>query len=85
MKRTRKAVLGILAAVTLLSGCGMVEDGYIRDTPAPTTAPVQSPYLPVSPIPTLRPETDHGTDEDVTDTPEGGVNDRTESSANPKN
>ena len=24
MKRTRKAVLGILAAVTLLSGCGMV-------------------------------------------------------------
>lgn len=73
MKRKRLALAGTILALTVLSGCGMARDGYIEDTPAaprPTTAPMESPYISASPMPSERPSTDRDTEkESVRETP----------------
>ena len=56
MKKIKSCLVILLAAFSFLSGCGMVENGYIEDKNAPTQAPMESPYISASPLPTLKPE-----------------------------
>lgn len=55
MKKIRFYLAAAILALSVLSGCGMARDGYIEDEPHVTTAPIESPYLPASPVPTKAP------------------------------
>ena len=51
MKKTKSCLACLLLSLVYLSGCGMARDGYIEDLPAQTHAPMESPYIDVSPLP----------------------------------
>ena len=51
MKKIKSCLAGLLLSLVFLSGCGMARDGYIEDLPAQTNAPMESPYIHVSPLP----------------------------------
>lgn len=74
MKKKRFCLAAAILALSVLSGCGMARDGYVEDSPSvslPTAAPMESPYISASPMPTKNPVTDRDTDNGaVKETPE---------------
>lgn len=75
MKKIRFYLAAAILALSVLSGCGMARDGYIEDAPHVTTAPIESPYLPASPMPTKAPA-------DEKPTQDGASNGSTNGTAN---
>ncbi len=65
MKKKKSCLTALLLSLTVLSGCGMAEDGYIEDRPAQTRAPMESPYLSPSPLPTDTPLDEETADKDT--------------------
>ena len=51
MKKIKSSLAALLLSLVFLSGCGMARDGYIGELPEQTHAPMESPYLDVSPRP----------------------------------
>lgn len=62
MKKLKICVAAAAVSALLLSGCGMARDGFVRDNPEPTLAPVESPYITASPKPTEKPAEKGGAD-----------------------
>lgn len=65
MKKKKFCLAGTILALAVLSGCGMARDGYIQDRPSsplPTVAPMESPYISASPMPTQTPSDNQKTD-----------------------
>ena len=55
MKKIKFCLAAAILSLFVLSGCGMVEDGYIEDRPYQTVAPVETPAAAGTPRPEKKP------------------------------
>ena len=55
MRKIKFCLASVMLAAALLSGCGMARDGYIEDLPAQTPAPLETPFVTITPKPTKNP------------------------------
>lgn len=55
MRKIKFCLAAAILSLAVLSGCGMLRDGYIEDYPAQTTAPIESPAVTLTPRPAKKP------------------------------
>ena len=55
MKKIKFCVAAAILSLSVLSGCGMAEDGYIEDRPSQSIAPIESPAVTSTPRPAKTP------------------------------
>ena len=67
MRKIKFCLAAVVLATALLSGCGMARDGYIEDLPAETPAPLETPFVTVTPKPTKKPAENGMTDPALTE------------------
>ena len=67
MRKIKFCLAAVVLATALLSGCGMARDGYIEDLPAQTPAPLETPFVTITPKPTKRPAENGITDPSLTE------------------
>lgn len=81
MKQIKFCIAAAILSMAVLSGCGMARDGYIEDHPAETIAPLETPFVTITPQPSKKPVENRPTDNGfVEETP---LPDATEQTAAP--
>lgn len=55
MKKIKFCLAAAILSLAVLSGCGMASDGFIEDAPERTAAPIESPAVTASPLPSKKP------------------------------
>lgn len=55
MKKIKFCLAAAILSLSVLSGCGMAQDGYIEERPSQTIAPMESPAITIAPRATNRP------------------------------